>query len=730
MGAPQTAGDEGGPIFIPSMRHGKIALGNPTADKLIAITSYVGNCNLGNVSGIHILVNAFVRWINDTVTSKIAQGRRFTPLWEIVEDLQDWQLLSIVCAFYICQELSTLCTRIVVRRYSVLLPLLAAYIIAACFAFWSLELTRTLITEVFFRNVVAHSVKFANARLADIDEHLLGWLNFVKLFEELVLEKLGLKKEEATVVMTEIRNGSVDVHYKVVLRSGTSKEDIQDFWDTASENVPHLFDDDPIFAQYQAGPIQPPQFWENQDIHSAFSGDLLTTEAQSDFCFLAINIMRFAIAATVCGMVAFTIARVLFITHWVQTYSAQNSSDCPVINSQATSTLYQLKEMSSSKMWLAVWIVLWVSLFIVLLALTTTPSTFRQVSTDVHPHPVQGNVDLMHNARKSTNRDFKIRMSQLATDEADPEVLADGRDAEEGAEGVEEGEKGMGMDDYSGDGEDKEEQDEEPQGLTRSFTGTKQVCERDFPFIANVMNAMLQTHMCTGVLVKQDLVLVPASCVTTSIRDPGEFPSVRLGSYDLNTHDGPEEPEVLKTCQQIVHDKFTGKPEEGNDIALLVLNGTGWQHAPIKSMMPIDRCVPNKTMSSLGWFAPIHYGSPSYTLLAKPKLKHVERGDCVKALKDKAVPNGAVCAVGEVRAVASWDLGSPLLCQGEQLIGLESYAQSQPNVYMPYVYTHVIEYENWINTLGKDASRVLDNPDCEYCRKDRKVPTAATRVEL
>ncbi|CAD7698370.1 unnamed protein product [Ostreobium quekettii] len=71
-----------------------------------------------------------------------------------------------------------------------------------------------------------------------------------------------------------------------------------------------------------------------------------------------------------------------------------------------------------------------------------------------------GKVDLMRNAKRSTNRDFKIRMSQLAEDETDPEVLADGRDAEEGEEGVEEGEEGMGMGDCGGDGGDMEEKDE------------------------------------------------------------------------------------------------------------------------------------------------------------------------------------------------------------------------------------------------------------------------------
>lgn len=58
------------------------------------------------------------------------------------------------------------------------------------------------------------------------------------------------------------------------------------------------------------------------------------------------------------------------------------------------------------------------------------------------------------------------------------------------------------------------------------------------------MNALVQTHGCTGVLVKENVVVVPAQCVYKDHRGADAFPLVRLGSYDLNSHDGQNPEEV------------------------------------------------------------------------------------------------------------------------------------------------------------------------------------------
>ena len=62
-----------------------------------------------------------------------------------------------------------------------------------------------------------------------------------------------------------------------------------------------------------------------------------------------------------------------------------------------------------------------------------------------------------------------------------------------------------------------------------------------FRFIANVLDPVTQTHKCTGVLIKPDTVLAPASCLEAI---DGELPSVRIGSYDINGESGQFRGEV------------------------------------------------------------------------------------------------------------------------------------------------------------------------------------------
>ena len=76
-----------------------------------------------------------------------------------------------------------------------------------------------------------------------------------------------------------------------------------------------------------------------------------------------------------------------------------------------------------------------------------------------------------------------------------------------------------------------------------------EACKPDFPFIVNVLDPIVQTHECTGVLIDRRTVIVPASCVKKEPRIPSSFPLVRLGSYNLNAHDG-DEPEEVSLCSK------------------------------------------------------------------------------------------------------------------------------------------------------------------------------------
>lgn len=77
-----------------------------------------------------------------------------------------------------------------------------------------------------------------------------------------------------------------------------------------------------------------------------------------------------------------------------------------------------------------------------------------------------------------------------------------------------------------------------PEGLAiRTYVTTKR-CHDSFPWIANVMDPFVQTHQCSGILVKPNVVIVPAQCINSDPSDKILYPLVRLGSYNLNRDDG------------------------------------------------------------------------------------------------------------------------------------------------------------------------------------------------
>eukprot|EP00803_Ostreobium_quekettii_P007017 evm.model.scf_1334.1 EVM.evm.TU.scf_1334.1 scf_1334:570-1733(-) len=65
-----------------------------------------------------------------------------------------------------------------------------------------------------------------------------------------------------------------------------------------------------------------------------------------------------------------------------------------------------------------------------------------------------------------------------------------------------------------------------------------------YPFLANVMSPKMLTHACTGTLVDDDLVLAPASCVSSLSNKAEPLPIVRVGTYALDGKGGQADYEV------------------------------------------------------------------------------------------------------------------------------------------------------------------------------------------
>ncbi|CAD7699749.1 unnamed protein product [Ostreobium quekettii] len=253
-------------------------------------------------------------------------------------------------------------------------------------------------------------------------------------------------------------------------------------------------------------------------------------------------------------------------------------------------------------------------------------------------------------------------------------------------------------------------------------------CERRFGFVVNVMDPLLQTHACTGVLVAPRVVVVPASCIEEK---KVEYPPVRLGSNHLNPADVPHENDVRNTCRRITHKDYQkNNPKKGADIALLILESPAVHNAPISGITSLQDCQDPRhsrkgNMTAFGWFSAGMSQTPSFELQAVPNLEWVDKAQCRKAL-GHGTPSGTVCSKYPNRAtIAEWDLGSPILCNDEELVGLASYEQMRVSRDVPYVYTHISEYRHWIESLGEKASVDETNdearPECKAARDVRKI---------
>lgn len=99
------------------------------------------------------------------------------------------------------------------------------------------------------------------------------------------------------------------------------------------------------------------------------------------------------------------------------------------------------------------------------------------------------------------------------------------------------------------------------------------------------------------------------------------------------------------------------------------------------------------------------------------KLRSVPQSECEKP--PNTIPK-RFCAATDPTPQPVWDLGSPLLCKEKHLVGMASYwsydtvEQKNDGTHLPRVYSHMVEFKQWVDTMGEGESNVHDNqhPDC------------------
>ncbi|CAD7699751.1 unnamed protein product [Ostreobium quekettii] len=230
-------------------------------------------------------------------------------------------------------------------------------------------------------------------------------------------------------------------------------------------------------------------------------------------------------------------------------------------------------------------------------------------------------------------------------------------------------------------------------GTTTPFKISKK-CSKNFRWMVNVADPLTQNHLCSGVLVKPDLVMTTATGLHQL--QSGAHPKVIIGTNDING-EGGDKPEILDTQKIIVHPRFNGAATSGPDLALLQLSQNS-HNSPLETWSSMSGCR-NGPLSFVGWFISRRGGAPETTLSCVPNMKVVEHGQCAEVLK--GLHEGSVCCGNSGTGNPVFDNGGPLLCGENKLVGLASKTELIGGQHYPTSFVEVSEFKNWIESRGE-----------------------------
>lgn len=203
-----------------------------------------------------------------------------------------------------------------------------------------------------------------------------------------------------------------------------------------------------------------------------------------------------------------------------------------------------------------------------------------------------------------------------------------------------------------------------------------------------VVSIQYPTHVCGGVLVKNNWVLTTASCVND--KEAGNI-KVLAGSHRLLTN-----MERVGVSEKKVHASYN--PTSGiNNVALLKLakDVTSARVVPVT----LNDVAVTTGLSTVfyGWGS-LRYGSPARSNeLQTLYQKTLSATDCAKKLP--GLPIGFICAqIQRGQAACSKDEGGPLIAYGsKKLIGIFDHG-TQCSGDAPDVFVDVLSFILWINT--------------------------------
>ncbi|XP_076037363.1 trypsin alpha-3-like [Oratosquilla oratoria] len=170
-----------------------------------------------------------------------------------------------------------------------------------------------------------------------------------------------------------------------------------------------------------------------------------------------------------------------------------------------------------------------------------------------------------------------------------------------------------------------------------------------------------------------------------------------------------------------------------SDIALLMVNVTV-DFSRDRKIAPI--CLPSPLVNyygefatAMGWGTTKNGGNKMSPVLLTVKTKVVSSESCYKEFgyKKADITENMICAETIYGSACSGDSGGPLAVQDKltgrfTIVGIVSWSYKCNKVKFPVVYTHVLNFLQWIlkHTRKTDYCKPLNMPKPKKSRKNKK----------